>query len=73
MPRDPYADLTEAYEDSISRNPRRNPRPGTGVTPRTPSLDELDEWELIPSGVRHALPIDLPVTGFHIDGDRRYE
>jgi hypothetical protein len=71
--RDPYADLEAAYLDSISRDPRRNPRPMTGVVPRTPSLDELDEFDIVPTGRRHAFPIDLPITGFHIVGDRRYE
>lgn len=71
--RDPYADLDEVYANETSRNERRKPRPSTGRVPRTPSLDDMDWWGVIPGVAVRTHGNDVPLFGFHIEGDRSYE
>lgn len=69
MRRDPYADLGEVYAEETS-----NAKIGQQPTAKTPNLDQIDEnlpgWR---QGSYSAKTTGMPLHGFHIDGDPRYQ
>ena len=57
-----YAGIREVYDSEVKR-----PRPSLGVTRKTPTGSDEDDAESHPN-----FDVD-EWSGFHIDGDRRYQ